>query len=53
MLTRDEADIVEVLKAGLVDAEAIASYLSLHVPMVLGRFQRARTTADAENELER
>ncbi len=36
---RDQADVVEILKAGLFESAAVESYLAEHAPMLLGRFR--------------
>jgi hypothetical protein len=42
---RDQADIVELLKAGLFDAEQVEAYVRMHAPMLAPRFQELRQQA--------
>lgn len=52
MRMRDEADIVEVLKAGLVDANEIRAYLDEHTPMLVPRYVRLVERAAEEKREE-
>jgi hypothetical protein len=45
---RDQADIVELLKAGLFDAEQVKAYVGLHAPMLSPRFEALREQAQRE-----
>jgi hypothetical protein len=45
---RDQADIVELLKAGLFDAVAVEAYVGTHAPMLVPRFQELRRQAERE-----
>ncbi len=47
---RDRADIVEILKAGLIDRASVRGFLSEHTPMLLRRWDALATQADEENE---
>lgn len=48
---RDQADVVELLKAAVIDADAVQRYLDLHAPMLTPRFVALRE--QAQRELER
>jgi hypothetical protein len=48
---RDQADIVELLKAAVFDADSVEGYLELHAPMLTPRFRELRE--QAQRELER
>jgi hypothetical protein len=48
MAMRDQADIVEIVKAGLIDRDPIRRYLEEHTPMLLGRWDALVVQADAE-----
>ena len=50
---RDQADIVELLKAGLFDEQHVSSYLQEHAPMLCPRFQELCLQASRERERER
>ena len=45
---RDQADVVELLKAGLFDADAVEAYVGTHAPMLVPRFQELRRQAERE-----
>ena len=47
---RDQADIVELLKAALFDASTVEAYLETHAPMLTRRFQELREQAAREIE---
>jgi hypothetical protein len=47
---RDQADIVEMVKAGLFDRDAVARYLADHTPMLLSRWEALVAQADAERQ---
>src|SRR5262249_34044879 len=49
---RDQADMVEVLKAGLVDPRAIEAYLAEHTPMLVPRFAALVPVAAEERAAE-
>lgn len=49
---RDQADIVELLKAGLFDEQRVSSYLQQHAPMLCPRFQELCRQAMRERERE-
>lgn len=36
---RDQADVVELVKSGLVDVASVETYLDTHAPMLTGRFR--------------
>jgi hypothetical protein len=48
LVMRDQADIVELLKAGLFDTQQVAAYVSLHAPMLAPRFEELRRQAERE-----
>ncbi|HKY40953.1 MAG TPA: hypothetical protein VJN18_33695 [Polyangiaceae bacterium] len=48
LVMRDQADIVELLKAGLFDAAAVESYLEQHAPMLTRRFLELKEQAERE-----
>jgi hypothetical protein len=48
LLTRDQADVVELMKSGLVDETKVRGYLGLHTPMLTPRFDRLCEQAKAE-----
>lgn len=50
---RDQADIVELLKSGLVDEPAVCGYLDQHAPMLTSRFRALSEQAARERERER
>lgn len=45
---RDQADVVELLKTGLVDAGVVRAYLDAHAPMLTTRFDALCAQAKAE-----
>lgn len=47
---RDQADIVELLKAGLFDPLQVEDYLQAHAAMLTPRFQELRRQAEREGE---
>jgi hypothetical protein len=49
---RDQADIVELLKAGLFDEQHVSSYLQQHASMLCSRFQGLCVQASRERERE-
>jgi hypothetical protein len=49
---RDQADIVELLKAGLFDPLQVEDYLQAHAAMLTPRFQELRRQAERERERE-
>lgn len=48
LATRDQADVVELLKAGLFDAAEVEAYVGLHAPMLVPRFRELREQAARE-----
>jgi hypothetical protein len=50
---RDQADVVELLKAGLFDAAAVEQYLDANAAMLTGRFRALVEQATRERERER
>jgi hypothetical protein len=48
LVMRDQADIVELLKAGLFDTAAVESYLEQHAPMLTRRFLELKAQAERE-----
>lgn len=50
---RDQADIVELVKSGLVDEPAVCRYLDEHAPMLTSRFRALAEQAARERERER
>jgi hypothetical protein len=48
LLTRDQADVVELMKGGLVDEAKVRAYLDAHTPMLTPRFDRLCEQAQAE-----
>lgn len=50
---RDQADIVELVKSGLVDQAAVTAYLDQHAPMLSSRFRALEEQAERERERER
>ena len=51
MAMRDQADVVELVKAGLFEPQEVTSYLDAHAPMLTSRF--AALVEQARQELER
>ena len=49
-LHRDRTDLVEVLKAGLIDRAAIRAYLEEHTPMLVRRWLALVDEAEAEGD---
>jgi hypothetical protein len=45
---RDQADIVELLKAGTFDTSEVTRYLELHTPMLVARFEALVAQASLE-----
>lgn len=48
LATRDQADIVELVKTGLTDVARTQRYLAEHAPMLTGRFGALVEQAAAE-----
>ena len=48
MAMRDQADIVEMVKAGLLDRPSVGRYLGEHTPMLLSRWEALVAQAQAE-----
>jgi hypothetical protein len=51
MVMRDQADVVELVKAGLYDPARVTAYLEAHAPMLVSRFEAL--VGQAQEELER
>jgi hypothetical protein len=47
---RDQADIVEMVKAGLFDRVVVGRYLGEHTPMLVGRWEALVAQAEAERQ---
>ena len=47
---RDQADIVEMVKADIIDRAAVRAFLAEHTPMLVGRWDALVTQAEAEIE---
>ena len=47
---RDQADIVEIVKANVIDRETVRAFLAEHTPMLVGRWDALVTQAEAEIE---
>jgi hypothetical protein len=45
---RDQADIVEIVKAQLIDRAEVRAFLVEHTPMLVGRWEALVTQAEAE-----
>ena len=52
MAMRDQADIIEIVKAGLIDRDAVRRFLDEHTPMLLGRWDALVAQADTERRRE-
>lgn len=50
LVFRDQADIVELLKAGLFDAANVDRYVDTHAPMLTLRFRELREQAEREKQ---
>jgi hypothetical protein len=48
LVMREQADIVELLKAAGFDADSVERYLELHAPMLTPRFRQLREQAQLE-----
>lgn len=53
LVMRDQADIVELVKSGLVDQDAVRGYLDQHAPMLTSRFSALCEQAERERAQER
>jgi hypothetical protein len=51
MITRDYADVVELVKTGLFETQMVDDYLERHAPMLTPRFRRL--VEQAHRELQR
>ncbi len=50
MAMRDQADIVEMIKAGLIDVVEVRRYLVEHTPMLVSRWEALAAQAETERE---
>lgn len=48
LVMRDQADIVEMVKAGLIDRDRVRGYLMEHAPMLVSRWDALALQADRE-----